>query len=568
MELYEPARFVILTSAEGLKSGKNELLIATGATRFSVCDISFIEIATFIQRTFSLADQEASVIAFRLYNLFKRFDLNAHPSFFAGVGGETLTALLRANRRSELIQLAVGGFLSFVVAYDTDDVVLTRTTREHFLRRLAYEKFINVRLFNQQELVAFVKEVAAERDFDIDAIKFIQTFQDKGLITFRDGKANITLPFMESYLLANELIDRPAEARKYFDPKNEEFDFNAFDLYAEIGPDQSVVDNIITASERLAAEMKILDGESHILLTNELRPPLVDKQARVQALQNRLEKAFEDVSNNRSQGDEKQALLDLASRFEEEARADSDMVVIFGDEDPVHPELEGCSDAIHVWAIGAILLGSGSERLTRDPKRRLAKSLVQLTSILLHRILKSFPKVSFEKFKARFSNDEELKKIFGTADSKLTGDFREYVDVLLDAYEFSLLSSPVRMMFDNLSNSAGQPVLRTSVSNIEIEGQVENLIARVWSAEMDASKERSSLLEAISKLPPFPFLRITLSSYFIVRVFWSHWDRRNRFALLDAAEETLRPLSQGIDKGRLKRMIAKEVDESGSASID
>ncbi|MER8445332.1 hypothetical protein NKH52_19285 [Mesorhizobium sp. M1066] len=563
MELYPQARFVILTSNE-LTGGKSELLISTGAPKYSICDISFIEMATFIQRTFSLADQEASVIAYRLYNLFKRFELNAHPSFFAGVGGETLSALLRANRRSELIQLAVGGFLSFVVAFDTDDVVLTRTTRERFLRRLAYEKFINVKTFDQAGLVAFVEEVSAEMDFDINAIKFIQTFQEKGLITFINGRAEISLPFMESYLLASELIERPTDAIKYFDPDNDDFDFNAFDLYAEIGPAQVVVDRIIEASERLAVELKLPEGEKHILLTNDIRPALVDKQYRVQALQSRLEKAFDDVSNNRSHSVEKQRLLDFANRFEEEARADSDIVIVDEDEDLMDPEMEGSLKAFRTWEIAAILLGSGSERMNRDPKRRLAKSLVQLTSFLLHRILKSFPKAGFEKFKERLRDDDEIKKIFGGMNKEIPQDFRDMVDVLMDAYEFSLLSSPVRMMFDNLSNSAGQPVLRTSVSNIEVEGEMENLIARIWSAEMDASKERSALLDSISKLPPFPFLRLTLSGYFIIRVFWSHWDRRNRFALLDAAEETLRPLSQGIDKGRLKRLIDKEEEEKTS----
>jgi hypothetical protein len=92
---------------------------------------------------------------------------------------------------------------------------------------------------------------------------------------------------------------------------------------------------------------------------------------------------------------------------------------------------------------------------------------------------------------------------------------------------------------------------------------MENLIARVWAAEIDAAKEKAALLDAINGLPVVPFLRYTLSTHFIARVFWNHWETANRLALLDAAEEALRPIAGTIDKGKVRRMIANKEDDDG-----
>jgi hypothetical protein len=89
---------------------------------------------------------------------------------------------------------------------------------------------------------------------------------------------------------------------------------------------------------------------------------------------------------------------------------------------------------------------------------------------------------------------------------------------------------------------------------------MENLIAKTWSAEIDAAGARSALLEAISALPPAPFLRYSLSTHFMTRVFWNHWQKNNRLALLDAAEKCIIPLNRAIDKRRIKRIIQERAD--------
>ena len=58
-------------------------------------------------------ERSAEVVAgfARLRETFVNFKLPVHPSYFAGIPGATLAALLSANKRAELIELAVAGYL-------------------------------------------------------------------------------------------------------------------------------------------------------------------------------------------------------------------------------------------------------------------------------------------------------------------------------------------------------------------------------------------------------------------------------------------------------------------------
>lgn len=560
IEAHADARFVIVNKAEPNLPSNIDLVLTLGAELFEVCDISFAEISEFLQRAFEMPDIEAGVVALRLQKMFKQFELPAHPSFFAGVAGEVLTSLLRANRRAELIQLAVGGFLSFVVATDKASVVLSRTTREEFLRHLAFEKNVEKRNFSQSDLVEFARAFAASRDYEIDPLTFIASFKDKGILHFENDRAVISLPFIESYLLASELSKRPADAARYFVVSANDFDHPTFDLYSEIEPSKQIVDSVLQGAENAIADLSSNASATHILLTNEINPPILQKAGRLPALQERLERAFDDVRNNRSRSGEKQRLLDIATKVEDTARDQRKKA-----HEKARVDNEGwerVEAAAQVWGISIILLGSGSERLDRESKRALALRIVQLASILLDQIIRAFPKAEFGVFKDEMLSEESIRQNLNVSEEEDIEGTIEFVRAILEAYEFQLVGYPVRVFLDYLGNSAGQPVLRPSVASVESKHAIENLIARVWAAEIDASREKASLLTSIKDLPPHSFFRNTLSTFFLTRVFWNHWDRNNRLALLDAATECLAPLSGGqVDKGRLMRIIEKDDDE-------
>ncbi|MBX5159847.1 hypothetical protein HJB89_22430 [Rhizobium sp. NZLR8] len=563
MDLYKTAHFVLIAKNLADLNENTTLMLSTAAEKFELCEISFSELSTFFKRTFNLEDQQAGVLTLRLQNMFKKFDLNAHPSYFAGLGNETLTSLLKANRRAELLQIAVGGFLSFVVAGDKDDVVLSRTTRETFLKKFVYNTVFLKERFDEPSLVNFVKNFAAEKDFDIDSILFIRNFQDKGILHFEGGFAKISLPFIESYLLAEELAGRPQDALRYFNVDDDDFDYPTFDVYCELNVSPEITERVVEKMTAALDRERGAKSEKHILLTNQLRPTYVDHPEKLKSLQTQLEKAVSDVVTNRGNSSEKQKILDIAEKVESEARQ-------FHEHKPVDEESERAiknsddlEQLVRLWNVAIVLLGAGSEKLDRKPKRELSRLIVETSSLVIDRLLRAFPTTQFDDLKVHISSDDSIRALFSIQpDAPILDKQKELVAAIVDAYEFSLVGYPIRAVLEQLGNLASQPVLRSSVSSVSPEDPMENLIARIWAAEIDAAKEKNSLLKAINKLPPAQFLRISLSTYFMTRVFWNHWQPENRLALLDAAEESLKPLNQGIKKGEFQRMISKGKDRS------
>ncbi|AXV15206.1 hypothetical protein CYG48_05505 [Neorhizobium sp. SOG26] len=553
---YEEAHFLVLNRTDADPSDMSALQVALGAERFDLCQISFSELSDFIKRSFQYPDQQASVVALRLQNMFRKFELNAHPSYFAGLSSESLAALLKANRRSELLQLAVGGFLSFVVAGDEDQVVLSRTTREKFLRMLAYRMEVRGEEFDRPALVSLVEEFALERDFEIDSLLFLKAFQDKGILHFSGGKVRITLPFMLSYLLAVELAAEPEEALRYFNFQSEDFDFPTFELYCEIARNEAITNKIISQLRSELEEFRQSKPNIHVLLTNDVRPVFVDHPGRFKALETQLQRAVDDVVNDRSNSHEKQRIIDIANRVQADAREIQDAVRQRADDDEKFATTRRLAK---LWGIATMSLGSGSEQLARDPKRELAQLVVSASSALLDMGLRTFPAAQFENLKRELKSDSTARDLFNKSpEEPISPEDRELIELMVDAYEFSLLGLPIRAVFAQLGNFAGQAVLRTSVASVTSEDLMENLVARIWAAEISAAKEKAPLLAAIRDLPPVPFLRHSLSTYFMTRVFWDHWQTDNRLALLDAAEESLTALNSSIDKGRLRRIIKRD----------
>lgn len=562
LDKHPEAHFVVISKDEGTPADTTTFVLQTGAERFELCEISFVELSSFFKRSFQLPDQEAGVIALRLQDMFAKFELNAHPSYFAGLNVEILSSLLRANRRAELLQLAVGGFLSFVVAGDEDQIVLSRTTRETFLRQLVFRMKVEGDEFNRESLIAFAEVFADEKDFEIDSILFVSAFQEKGIIHFnKSGNVQISLPFIESYLLASELALRPEDSVRYFNLKYGDFDYPTFDLYCEMNLSNEIVNSVIVEMKSIIREQLPVTNQKHILLTNEIRPALVDKPGRYSDLQDQLQKSLDDVKSNRSNSSEKQVLIDVAAKVEADVRTKQQAAEMDRPERDV--EASAIGDIINIWTIGIVLLGSGSERIDRDPKRELSGLIVKLSSLMIDKLLRSFPSTQFDQVKLRLKADDSIRALFGMdPEDPINDKQRSFVEAIIDAYEFSLISYPIRIVFEQLGNIANQPVLRTSVASVSSDDLMENLIARVWAAEINAAKEKPELIQAIGTLPVVHFLRHTLSTHFVARVFWNHWEMKHRLALLDAAEEALKPISGSIDKGKVKRMVEKGESEN------
>ena len=555
IEKHPEAKFVCLGRGETDLISETEFVTKSGASSQDLCSISFTEISYFVQKNFEMTGSEAEVVALRLRDTFNRFDLDAHPTYFAGIPKETLAALLQANRRSELIQLAVDGFLTFIVAGDKADVALSRSTRERFLRRLVIDMHVEKRTFDQAALIQRVREFADKHDFDIDPMAFVQGFIEQGIMHFEAGRVQISLPFIESYLLAAELAADPKNAEAYFDLDDVYFDLATFDLYAEIGASEAFVARVFEKLEASTAALHLKTDSDHILLGESVSPPNIRKPERTKALRARLKSAAEAVQDGLEASKEKQELLDLGERIRE-ASGKTRRKIRGHDKDEEPPEdgLKVISDMSRHWVAATVLLGSGAEHLDAEVKRRLTRVIVTGASRLIDEWSRAQLEVDFDEIKRELTTDEMLAELPGPDDPD---EKRRFVDAILDIMEYATMADPVRRVMNFMCEQARQRVLATSVAGTTFDGPMERIIHGTWLADIDVNRGKSPLKDAIKNLPRATFLRITLASHYMARVYWNHWRKDDRLFLLDAAEEAIKPIEYSINKAELIRMVKR-----------
>lgn len=551
------AKFIVVSRSKSNVVAENEFVRSTGALVASLEDVSFVETAHFLQKNFQMSGPEAEVVAIRLHDTFSKFKLSAHPSYFAGIPASTLTAILRANRRAELIELAVAGYLSFVVADDDEPLALSRTTREKFLTQLAFEMNVNKRSFSPDQLVAFASEFAVRFDFKISSVRFVHAFVDKGILFFDGNRVLFTLTFMESFLLAKKLHGEPAEALKYFRLGEKRFDLRTFALYAELGISTELLDEI---QSRLDAAIDCIPAaETPLLLTNDVQPLLLAKQDRVAAIQSRLQRAIEDVTNDRDASQEKQRLIDAAERIRKLASLRSQETVEVKEEEKRTAE----QDAVEVWFVTILLLGSGAERLEAEIKRKLVGKIIRLSSLILDDWTRESVTVDYQRLKAELREDVDLLQSLAKSESESDlAEAKRTIDGLVDLLEYSFVTQPFRVIVQGLSEEARDMVLAESVINTKVSGLFENLLKALWLSDLDTPIGIKKLNAALKQLPGAKLLRMTLASFLITRVYWRHWDKASRLKLLNAAKETLKGAGLHYDKAGLQRLIEREEEKS------
>lgn len=568
VEKHPEAKFVFLARGEADLIIETEFAAKTAVASFELCAISFFEISHFVQKNFEMTGSEAEVVALRLRDTFNRFALDAHPTYFAGIPKETLSALLQANRRSELIQLAVDGFLTFIVAGDKADVALSRSTRERFLRRLVVDMHVEKRTFDQPALIQRVKDFAQKHDFDIDPMAFVQGFVDQGIMHFESDRVHISLPFIESYLLAAELADDPVSAAAYFDLGDQHFDLATFDLYSEIGASANFVDSVFVALTHSTGALRLTKDDDHILLGESILPPNIRKPERAKALRNRLKNAAEAVRSGMDASKEKQELLDLGEKIREASGRKRKKVLgrsSAGDAS-TDDALKRLSDMARHWVVATVLLGSGAEHLDANTKRRLSASIVTGASRLIDEWSRMQMEVDFDAIKRELISDDILPDLPGPDD---IDEKRRFVEAMVDLLEYAAMADPVRRVMNFMCEQARQRVLATSVANSVPTGTMEKVIHGTWLADIEPARGRGPLKAALKGLPRATFLRLTLASHYLARVYWNHWRKDDRLTLLDAAEEAIKPLEHSINKAELKRLVEKHVhkDDGSSASV-
>ena len=178
---------IIITKADDHAASIDSFVKENGFREYALTPVSFAETAFFLEKAFEMSSQEAEAIAIRLDDTFRKFKLDAHPTYYAGLQEETLAALLNANKRAELIQLAVDALLSLIVASDKSRPPLSRTTRERFLRRMVLEMARGVVVIDDVKLLGMAEEFLSEGLFPTPPLEFLNPFFASGLLFRSNG---------------------------------------------------------------------------------------------------------------------------------------------------------------------------------------------------------------------------------------------------------------------------------------------------------------------------------------------------------------------------------------------
>lgn len=551
----EDCHFIFLSTNSPSLLREHDFTLELSLTVYTLCDVSFLEISNFIQRSFEMPTIQAEVVAKKLWDTFKTFDLSAHPTYFAGIPRETLMALLHANKRAELIQLAVDGFLTVVVAHDTATIALSRTTRSRFLSDLVEEIHLKGRSFNVQDLISYVDSFALKQDFDIDAMDFLNSFRDKGILHFDGGLVSFTLPFIERYLLAKRLSEKKELAIRYFDFPTKNFDPQVFDLYMEMGS-QGVINERVNAEVELSLNnLRPMLSDTHILLTNKLSPRFVTSIDKIRTLQRRLAQALADVQAGKSDKDRKQKLLDLSDRVRqfqarhiksEEHQSDDD-----GD--------QILDDALKNYSLGVLMLGSGAETLVAEEKRKIAINLIKLGAAITDVWTNRITSINFEEIKSMLLSDEFFDDFLKENGNNLTQDeIRATISSLVDDIEGAALYGPLRTVLGLVCNQSNAPVLVKSLKNVEPDTQISSLVHAIWLTDLSVRDGKGLMLSLSKSLPNVQFLRACVAMHCQSRSFWVHWRKKDRIDLLEIAEKFLKPISVKINKGEILRQISRD----------
>lgn len=548
------SRFIIISKDEARIINESELAAQIKAEHYLLSNVSFNEITHFVEKNFDMTAAEAEVIALRLNDTFNSFDLSAHPTYFAGISKELLNTLLQANRRAELIQLAVDGFLSLVVAADKAAVKLTRTTRARFLQMIVTELKLEKRSLSRGDVVTMAADLAREYGYDIDATGFVLSFVDSGILHFANERVAFSLPFVESYLLAVELTEAPEKALAYFDLEDDHIDLGTFDIYCEIKPSPEVIERVMTCVERGRNALALSREQKHILLTNAARPAMLAKPDRLKQIEERFHKLSDDVRTGRGDVKRKQKMLDMADRLREAASDRSGLAEEDHEETPSE-DFKKFADGTRYWTTGAQMLGSAAEHLRAETKERLSGMLVDMMSLLAHVWTEFYTKVDFGALRKDFTSDENLKPLLnGSEDKDDLTETRRQVESMVDLLEFSILAAPLRRLLHILCERARLRVLAVSVEKAVVAGEVEKLAHALWLADIDGRRGHDVLMRAMKNLPSSPFLRIVVATHLMTRVYWNQSEISDRLRFLDAAEMALGPMVT-LRKGEIIRYI-------------
>lgn len=519
---------------------------------FSICSISFSSMVQFICSNFSLTGGEAEVLAVRLYDTFRRFNLSVHPSYFAGIPREMLSRLEDANHRAEFIDLAVTGFLSFMGAGDTKDINLKQRTRRLFLREIAYRISVEKESFTMSKLLDFIAEYSSFNDFGLNSLEFASSFINNGILHEDSGKVVFSVEFIQNYLVAEKLVENKVAAKKYFDDRSSDFDYSTFELYAEIGLSDDVRADVMSRLEadiasfegdvRGGAYIEYLKGEGagsykssgHSLTSGLIKPRLLTNLERSNDIQGKIHAVANDLLGKDSDVEAKQKVLDLSIEARQEVRTRA----------PRQPDEHARnrkSEILGNWIAAAVMLGAASEELPAQVKRKLASDLIRLGSLIIDDWMRERAEVDYEEIKSAL-----LESLDENQDEQSAMELEgrtELVNMIVDFVEVSSISAPFSNILHMLTEHARNRVLYESVKTIKPKDVAEELLLSLWKLDLRESEGLADYKETLRSLSKDKFVRLMLTNHLVTRGYWYRSSEAGRRTYASAVEHTLKAIN-------------------------
>ena len=552
------AKIMILTKSEDNVATMDSFIRDNALVEYELAAISFSETAFFLERAFDMTAREAEAVAIRLDDTFRKFRLDAHPTYFAGLQEETLAALINANKRAELIQLAVDGLLTLIVAADRSKPNLSRTTRERFLRRLVLEMAVGAVPVNDEHLSLLAGRFLEEYAFDVSRSEFLTPFFQIGLLYQADGIILFTHPYLESYLLAQALREQPPAARAYFDPKRDVFNYYAYDLYCEMGPDADVVSSVSKFALDSLVHANTVYGGKHIYIDTTQRLTLLSTPRQLAALTKGIVKTAQKLEREDTSDDvraEKQRILDAKRyvRSEVGSRNPSRDQAL---PEEVKVEFDILDDLSRALALCTTGIGSGSEALSGDVKTALAELILQLGSKFSDVWTRNRLRINFDETRRELLADDRIWKYIHDAgiEESQFGAVKAELDLSLYGAELNAIVDPMGRVLWRISAAAGVKVLAPILQELQVEDPIQRILRACWFMDVDPTKGKDDLKDALADYKGNALLRFTLAGHLLWRVFWHHYKTSNSEYFVASARRALAPIGLAPTSNRVNQV--------------
>ena len=552
---YPDIKFIILSKDNKFTIDAGDFLSLFDCRLFHSTSVSLLSLSHFISSNFDMVPQQADYAAIRLWEVFEKFNMHAHPSYFAGISQDVLYALITANRRGELIQLAVEGALMLMVASDkgdskSTDVAVSRTFRKRFLTELIVCQEILKEPVSEERAVTVARELAEQYDLDISPARFVGAFIDVGLINFEGGRVGFSASYVRDYLLAEFLAADPTEAISYFDLEQQNLNLNVMDIYAEIGPEPRLIEAVISA---IMEDIAFLDAERQstkgFLIDDRPQPRMLTSTVNARAKKKSVEKAVQYVGENPSDLARKQTILDFRHTV-------ANRVVEYRQRDEEEEERErGISRArvFRHWRAGCTLLGGGAEQIERDLKRRLAGLLIRLGNRISEVLTAEVDGFDFGSLRDSAIADENFIEMEVALEPSQRHRLREDLQRVIDLIEYELCALPYRAILHSLCATGWENTLRLTVRECEMENAFDELTRAIWVSDLQPESAKEVCEAAFVSLGNARMLRCLLADHFVSRVYWDKWKRNERSKMLDLAYEIIAPLGVSLKKSEISR---------------